>query len=141
MKKIIFMILVLLCSFIVYAEEVDFELDEIGSLIKENIDSIDLSGAPKMLKWVLGKPKINVEINGYTYGFKITGNKIGEFTEGGLEKPHYIIKISETVLRDIANSEDPMSAVGEAYKNGDITVEPQKLGSKIKFWFAKKFMK
>ncbi|MBW2996021.1 hypothetical protein KY332_01840 [Candidatus Woesearchaeota archaeon] len=122
-------------------KKVDFELDEIGSLIKENLDSIDLGKAPKALKWVLGKPKINIEVNGHVYGFKIAGNTIKEFTEGGLDNPHYKIFIAENVLRDIFDSEDPASAVGEAYKNGDIKVEPQRLGAKIKFWVAKKFMK
>jgi hypothetical protein len=135
------MILILMLSCVVYAVESDFEMEEVGGLIKENLDNIDLGNAPKILKFVLGKPKINIEVNGYVYGFKIAGNSIKEFTEGGLEKPHYKIFVAEDVLRELVDSEDPAAAVGEAYKNGDIKIEPQRMGAKIKFWFAKKFMK
>ena len=141
MKKIICLLIILSLVNIAYAVESDFEMEEVGGLIKENLDNIDLGKLPKMLRFVLGKPKINVEVNGYVYGFKIAGNTIKEFTEGGLEKPHYKVFVAENILRELVDSEDPSSAVGEAYKNGDITIEPQRVGAKIKFWIAKKFMK
>jgi hypothetical protein len=119
----------------VYAFTVDEEL------VRANLDKVDLSDAPRALRFVLGKPKVNIEVNGDVYGFKLAGNKVKDFVVGGIENPHYLIKIPPESIEKIVASEDPASTVGELYLAGEIVVEPQRLGAKIKFWIAKKFMK
>ena len=135
---------VLMASF-AFADSHTLSREEIEQEIAANLDKIDLSQAPKALKFLLGKPKINIVLANLdgtesTYGFKIGGNKITDFKVGGLDKPHYIIRISEETIVNIVESEDPAGMATESYKNGDIVIEPQRFGSKIKFWFASKFL-
>ena len=108
--------------------------------IRENLDKINLNEAPGVLRFILGKPKVNVEVNGAVYGFKIVGKRVKDFVEGGLDKPHYIIRLSEESVNEITESEDIMGKIEELYLNGEIVVEPQRVGAKIKFWFLEKFM-
>jgi hypothetical protein len=143
MKKLIYLlaiVLVLVAASVVYAEEKDKKTE----IIKNNLDKIDLGKAPGALRFLLGKPKINIEvknIDGTTdiYGFKIAGNKIQEFVEGGLDKPHYIIKMPVEAIQEIAGAENSVAKIGELYNSGTIVIEPQSTGAKIKFWLAKKF--
>ncbi|MBW3015784.1 hypothetical protein KY330_05145 [Candidatus Woesearchaeota archaeon] len=114
-------------------------------LIKENLEKIDLSTAPKSLKFILGKPKVNIIIkeNGdfAVYGFEVTGERITGFAEGGIEKPNYEITVSKDALTKLINSKDPATTLEELYLDGKVTVEAKTFGSKIKLWIAKMFMK
>ena len=140
MKKLFCLLMILLMFSVVYAES-ELTKEQRVELVKNNLDKIDLGKAPKALRFILGKPKINVEINGEVYGFKIAGNKITDFVEGGLEKPHYIVFISEDALDEIAAADDFAAKAEELYLTGKIKIEPQRTGAKIKFWFAKKMVK
>lgn len=137
------LLVVLMASF-VFAQA-GLTREEIEQQISANLDKIDLSQAPKALKFLLGKPKMNIVIANLdgtesTYGFKIGGNKITDFKAGGLEKPHYIITISEESILEIAFAEDPGAKATELYLSEEIAVKPQTLGSKIKYWFVSKIM-
>lgn len=128
----------LLLIFVVVTSLVYAQGNERAKLIKNNLDKINLEEAPGVLRFLLGKPKINIEVNGDVYGFKIAGNRVKDFVEGGLDKPHYIIRLSEESVNEIVNSEDIMGKIEELYLNGEIIVEPQRVGAKIKFWFFNK---
>ncbi|MBW2997097.1 hypothetical protein KY349_02015 [Candidatus Woesearchaeota archaeon] len=141
MKKAIFFIIVLVLAYSVNAEDI-WQMDqaERSETIKNNLDEVNLDQVPGMLKFLLGKPKINIEVNGEVYGFKIAGNRIKDFVEGGIKNPHYIIFIPEDVLNEVVNSDDIPGAVEDAYSSGRITIEPQMTGAKIKFWFAERLL-
>jgi hypothetical protein len=138
-KKVIVLLLVfvLISSFVHGQAGVPKEL-------KQNIENIDLENLPGILRFILGKNKINVEIDDdgekSVFGFKIAGNQVKDFEEGGLDNPHYIIKTSMDAVGEVLNSEDPLNTAGGLYESGDIVIEPQKVGSKIKFWFLEKLV-
>ena len=142
MKKIICAIIVavILIGCIVYAQEnssAPKSQEQRAALIKQNLDKVNLSEVPGILRFILGKPKINIEVDGQVYGFKIAGEKIQDFVEGGLENPNYLIILPEEALDEIIASGDVIGKVTELYKEGVIVVKPQTIGAKIKFWFAK----
>jgi hypothetical protein len=122
----------LLSSLVIAAQTEDFE---------KILEDIDLSELPKVLKFLLGKPLMNVEITDTeeVYGFKIRGNKITDFVEGGIEDPNYIIKLNNETLDIILYADNPMFIAGDLFTGEKIMIEPQKFGSKIKFtilnWF------
>ena len=138
-KKVIvlFLVFVLISSFVNGQVGVPKEL-------KQNIENINLENLPGILRFVLGKNKINVEIDDEgeksVFGFKIAGNQVKDFTEGGLDNPHYIIKTSMDSVQEVLNSNDPLNTAGELYEQGDIVIEPQQVGAKIKFWFLGKLV-
>ncbi|MBR9691317.1 hypothetical protein GOV06_00880 [Candidatus Woesearchaeota archaeon] len=141
-KNIICLLMVLFVVSTAFAQTAgELSEEQRAQMIKYNLDDIDLEEAPKILKFILGKPKINIEVNGNVYGFKIAGNQIKDFVEGGLDNPHYKIFISENALSEITNAEDRSAKIEELYINGDIKIEPQRIGAKIKFWLAKRFIK
>ncbi|MFC1691203.1 hypothetical protein ACFL0W_03395 [Nanoarchaeota archaeon] len=144
------LLLITLCS-IAYAQDTDNagkELSEmdLDKVIKQNLDNVDLENVPKVVRFILGKPKINIELklndgSTKTFGFKIAGNRIKDFQPGGLDKPHYIIEIKENSLKKIIASKDPAAKTGELYETGEIEIKPQKVGSKVKYFVANKFRK
>ncbi|MBW2963641.1 hypothetical protein KY306_02615 [Candidatus Woesearchaeota archaeon] len=141
MKKIIYFLVILVLAAAVTAQGIgQMTQAQRSQLIQENLDQVNLEDLPGALKFLLGKPKINIQVNGETYGFKITGNKIEDFIEGGLDKPHYIVYIPEEVLEEIVNSDNIVNTVETAYLEGKITIEPQTVGAKIKFWLANLFI-
>lgn len=121
----------------------DMSKEEINAYVKQNLDKVDLSQTPKALRFVLGKPKINIVVKmnkgeDYVFGFLIRDNKVQGFQENGLEKPNYTITTSEDVLVKIAKSEDQNKAATDAFNNGEITVKANKFFSKVKLGIAKK---
>ncbi len=140
MKKIICFLIILILASAVTAQGIG-QMNQAArsKLIQENLDEVNLEQLPKTLKFLLGKPKINIEVNGEVYGFKITGNKIEDFIEGGIKNPHYIIFIPEETLEEIVASDNIVGTVEAAYLDGKITIEPQSPGAKIKFWFINLF--
>ena len=144
MSFIVFVFISLAMVSFAYADEQDGN-EDLEKQIRENLDNINLEDVPGTLKFLLGKPRINIEIkNNDTskdiYGFRIAKSKIQDFKPGGLENPHYIIIIPKKSLDDIINAEDPMAKAEELYLSKDIIIEPQKFGAKIKYWFMNKLM-
>jgi uncharacterized protein YcgL (UPF0745 family) len=120
--------------------------EDINAYIKDNLDKVNLSQVPGVLRFVLGKPKINVVVKmnkgeDYVFGFLIRDNKVQGFQENGLDKPNYTITTSEDVLVKIANSEDQNKAATDAFNNGEITVKANKFFSKVKLGVAKRLFK
>ena len=133
MKKILcFLMVFLLSSLVLATQSEDFE---------ETLKDIDLSELPKVLKFLLGKPKMNVEVTdtNETYGFKVNKNKITDFIEGSIDSPNYLIKLDNSTLDQILYADNPLSLSGDLYSEGSIVIEPQTIGGKIKFkiisWF------
>ena len=122
----------LLSSLVFATQSDDFE---------QTLKDIDLSQLPKVLKFLLGKPMMNVEVTdtNQTYGFKINGNKITDFVEGGIDSPNYIIKLDNSAINEILYADDPMNKAGDLFSENKIIIEPQTVGGKIKFkilgWF------
>lgn len=113
----------------------------IAQLIKDNLNQVDLSELPGTLRFILGKPRINIVMKNkdgseFVYGFRIMKENIEEFKEGGLEKPNYLITIKEEHVFGIIGSDDYAGEIQQLYLDGDMTVEPQTFGSKVKFFFA-----
>ena len=120
--------------------------EDINAYIKDNLDKVNLSQVPGVLRFVLGKPKINVVVKmnkgeDYVFGFLIRDNKVQGFQENGLDKPNYTITTSEDVLVKIANSEDQNKAATDAFNNGEITLKANKFFSKVKLGVAKRLFK
>ena len=65
----------------------------------------------------------------------------GYFTTGGIEDPQYIIELTEASVKEIGSSEDPFAKISELYQQGEITIQPQTFGSKLKFGLVNKLMK
>ena len=133
MRKITLLLILLLIPF-AYANEAE---DVEGIL-----DKVDLSELPGTLKFLLGKPLINIEITDTetVYGFKIDGEIITDFVNKGVEKPNYLIKLDNSTLNELLYADDPMNKATDFYSEGDIVIEPKTFGSKIKFKIASWFM-
>jgi len=112
--------------------------------IRDIVQQVDLNSLPAVVKFILGKPKINIEVSDNeiteTYGFIIVNNEVVDFNVGGIENPNYLIKVNYDVMEDIVNADNPMVKVEEYYLSKDMVIEPQTLGSKILFGIAKLFI-
>ncbi|MBT4540830.1 hypothetical protein HOC35_04925 [Candidatus Woesearchaeota archaeon] len=153
-KKLFCLIIILMLSTFVFAD-IDISdiqdyqqmsKQEINQFIKQNLDEVDLSQAPGVLKFVLGKPKINtvIEMNNdeiYTFGFLVADDEITDFIEEGHEEPNYTVTITENTLIWIANSEDPNQAATDAYKEGYIVVTAHSIVNKVKLGVVGKLFK
>lgn len=147
MKKLfLLLVVIMLSSMIFVSAEIDLNdisdyqqmsKEEINQFIKQNLDEFDLSQAPSVLKFVLGKPKINVIVEManediYKFGFVVVDDKIADFVEEGHEQPNYSVIITENTLLWIANSENSQQAASDAYIDGYIVVTAHSFGSKVK---------
>ena len=146
MKKIMLsMLTVVILLLAIPAGFAQLTEEEVTRTIRENLDKIDLSKAPGTLKFLLGKPRMNVELTlnsgkVLTYGFRINKEKITDFAPGGVEKPAYIVKLNEATLNKLINADDVGGKAAELYETGEIIIEPVKIIAKIKFGLAKFFM-
>jgi hypothetical protein len=147
MKKLfLFLVVLMLSSVIFVGAEIDtnqipdyedMSKEEINQFIRQNLDQVDLSQAPSVLKFVLGKPKINtivemVDGEVYKFGFVVVDDEIADFVDDGHEEPNYSVIITEQTLLWIANSEDPQQAASDAYIDEFIVVKAHSFGSKVK---------
>lgn len=113
--------------------------------IENNLDNVDLSKIPGSLKFILGKPYINLELadensTASTYGFKLAKENIEEFKDGGYEKPSYLVKTSEEVFNEIFEADDETAKIQELYNNGRIEIIPQKFFARLKMGIAEKLL-
>ena len=120
-------------------EEAPPEPDIRSERIQATLDRINLSDTPG--RFILGNPKINMEVleqdgSISVYGFRIKGDKAGEYVEGGHEKPHYIATLTAETLDVILDAEEPEPVMGELHEAGEIELEPQTVGAKMRSWFA-----
>ncbi|MFH1682243.1 MAG: NosD domain-containing protein [Candidatus Woesearchaeota archaeon] len=118
---------------------------QITKILKDNVGKVDLSEAPGFMRFFLGSPKVDVVIlmndrTNITYGFSLKGNKVMDFSKGGVDKPKYIIEMSEDTVREIGKAKDPLAKMTELYSKGEIKIKPQTFGSKFKFGIANKLM-
>ncbi|RMF54975.1 hypothetical protein D6745_03505 [Candidatus Woesearchaeota archaeon] len=114
--------------------------DDLEDTIKGNLNKIDLSQAPGIFRFLLGSPKVNLEVtreNGSisVFGFVIKNSAVQEFKAGGVEKPDYIIKIHEKHM-----TEKALNTLPELYSSGEIQIVPKTFFSKIKLRIVKLFI-
>ncbi len=131
--KIFILVMILLCCPIASALEMS------DAEIEEHLDDVDLSELPKVLKFILGKPRINIDVDGEVYGFVVAGNRVKDFVKGGLKDPNYVVYLSEEELEEIINSEDISTKLGEMYTKDLIKIEAKNYGGKVKYYLARKF--
>jgi hypothetical protein len=133
-KILTLFLMTMLLAMITIAQEEKAQENTIESVLSE----IDLTNLPGSVKFILGKPNINVNVIDVeskikqTYGFKIGENKIKEFKDEAIDNPNFIIALKEDVFDNVVNSVDPMKEIKELYANKDISIEAVTLGSKIK---------
>jgi hypothetical protein len=112
-------------------DEAAMLLEELeGSQDKIN-EYLESSGIPAPLKgFTTGR--YNVHIGNETVGVVMEGGKLEEVAEGGVENPTTDIYADEELIGKIANSDDPVGAILEAQKTGELRKEDHGLVPKIK---------
>ena len=134
MKKLLIgIILTILLTGFVIADDLEYT-------IKDNLDKIDLTQAPGIFKFLLGSPKVNLEVerengNESLFGFVVKDGMVKEFKPGGVEGPDYIVKTHEKHI-----TKETLDNLPELYASGEIQIIPQKFFGKIKFGIVKLFI-
>jgi hypothetical protein len=138
-KRAVFVIsFLLLVSFAAAQTDVEPELyagedqQRISQKIQDNLDVISMENAPGVLRFLLGKPYANLLVDEYVFGFAVEDGAVAGFYEHGLEDPNYLILMTEDSLDKIIDGAD----AGEMYQTGEIIVQAETIGAKIKLWFA-----
>jgi hypothetical protein len=116
--------------------ELDLETaDVVLAKLEENQDKIneylEESGIPGPVKGFTSG-RYNVHIGDETVGVVMEGGKLEEVAEGGVEDPTTDIYADEELIEKIANSDDPLEAILEAQKTGELRKEDHGLVPKIK---------
>ncbi|MBU2560266.1 hypothetical protein KKA03_05165 [archaeon] len=107
------------------------KLEENKDAINEYLDS---SGIPGPVKGFTSG-RYNVHIGDDTIGVVMEGGNLEEVAEGGILNPTTDIYADEEVIEKIVNSGDPLEAILEAKKTGELTKEDHGLVPKIKGFF------
>ncbi len=92
---------------------------------------IEDAGIPAPLKGFTSG-RYNLHIGNDTVGIVMDGGKLEEVAEGGIENPTTDIYADEELLEKIATSDDPVGAILEAQKTGELRKEDHGLVPKIK---------
>lgn len=119
-----------------YAE--DFDPEEAAMLLEKLEGSQDAineylesSGIPAPLKGFTSG-RYNLHIGNDTVGIVMEGGKLEEVAEGGVSDPTTEIWADEELIEKIATSDDPVGAILEAQKTGELRKEDHGLVPKIK---------
>jgi len=114
---------------------------DIESIIKSNLDKVDVSDMPGPMRFILGKPRVNIQIEGSDalYGFYLQDDK-PVYVSGGLDDPHYLVEVSEKAIIEASKADDVSDKIGELFKQSEIKVTGRRLMSKVKLGVATMFM-
>ena len=119
-----------------YAE--DFDPDEAAMLLEKlegNQDKInefmESSGIPAPLKGFTSG-RYNIHVGEETIGVVMEDGKLEEVAQGGVADPTSDIYADEELIAKIATSDDPVGAILEAQKTGELRKEDHGLVPKIK---------
>jgi len=107
-------------------------LIEVKDIYNENLDEV-----PGIVKKLFGTERINLYITTIdrskeVYGVQMQDAKIIEFQEGEISKPTMNLYATEDSIRDIMDSDDPVSAFQEAFAKGEITYKGVGIMNKVK---------
>ena len=145
MKNLILLCSIFLLLSVTLAAAETSGQDNLTTLVKDNLDNIDLNNLPSAVKFILGSPAMNVEVardsgETKTYGFMFKDGLVSGFTEEGIASPDYIVYLSEASVNDISDAPDSNARVSELYENGSIVIKAQNFMGKIWLtiagWFA-----
>lgn len=89
------------------------------------------SGIPGPLKGFMSG-RYNIHVGNDTIGVVMEDGKLEEVAEGGVENPTTDIYADEELIEKIATSDDPVGAILEAQKTGELKKEDHGLVPKIK---------
>lgn len=96
---------------------------------------------PSNLKGLVGNQKVNIFLD-EAFVFSVEVEKgIVHYSETIIEKPSLEVYISQSTIDRIESSEDPAAELLKAYKSGEIRIVKKTFMNKIKFFFARFFIK
>jgi geranylgeranyl reductase family protein len=93
--------------------------------------------APKILKGFLGQERVNLKIilsnrSVLRAGYEMGDGKIARVVEGGLKNPTITVVATESAMRRIESSNDPMAALQREKQLGGIAIMGQSPSAKLK---------
>lgn len=146
MKRLICIIMILLLAGTVIGQGID------GEAFAENIDLVknsyndNLDNIPGFVKSIIGTERINAHLSMNDGSMLVLGAvtedaRILELSVGEISEPTLNIYLSEKVIMDIQNSDNPVDALEAAIKDGDITYKAVGMFKKLKFGFVGVAMK
>lgn len=117
-------------------EQIDSEQTQILlQKLQDNQEEInkylETSGVPEPLK-AFASGRYTVHVGNETVGIVMEGGKLEEVKEGGVENPTSEIWADEDLVEKIATSDDPVGAILEAQKTGELKKKDYGLIPKIK---------
>lgn len=90
---------------------------------------------------MIGSQKANVFIDdAFSFAVEVKGG-IFRYVETPFEKPSLEVYTSQSTINRIESSERPTEELLKAYKSGEIRIVKKTFMNKIKFFFAKFFIK
>ncbi len=102
---------------------------------------IDGFEIPSNVKSLVGSQKANIFID-ETFAFSVEVKQgIVHYSETIIEKPSLEVYVSQSVINRIESSENPATEFLKAYKSGEIQITKKTFANKIKFFFAKFFIR
>jgi hypothetical protein len=102
-----------------------------------NIYNDKVSGAPEILKSLLGSEKVDVSItmnNGSVLqvGLETDNGAISQMIEGGVEDPTIVVVTTESAITAVTGSADPIGAFQQQMEMGQVRIEGQNLVTRMK---------
>ncbi|NPV61635.1 MAG: hypothetical protein HPY61_03225 [Methanotrichaceae archaeon] len=130
--------LLILSALILLSSSLAMALVDLNNL-QSSIDSYNqkIDQAPSVLKALLGDERMDITIllnNSSTiqWGFETRDAKIVRAESGVIENPTIEVYAQEDAIRRIENSNDPAAAYKEAEKAGQVKIQGNTLGARLK---------
>lgn len=107
----------------VAAADYDEELTEQQKdTVKEKFNS-NANQTPSLLFVSVKDRTVNVELGSGEYGVVMDGKQIDEISNTAYSSAEVRVKVSSSTVDEVRNSSDPVDAVRQAKKNGDIQLQ------------------
>ena len=102
---------------------------------------IDGFEIPSNVKSLVGSQKANIFID-ETFAFSVEVKQgIVHYSEALIENPSLEVYVLQSIVDRIQASENPSAELMKAYKSGEIQIVKKTFVNKIKFFFARFFIK
>lgn len=112
-----------------------------GSVCALDYSKIDGFEIPSNIKSLVGTQKANIFIDEvFSFGVETKGGKI-YYNETQFENPSLEVYVSQSTIDRIESSKTPSEEFLKAYKSGEIRIVKKTFANKIKFFFARFFIK
>lgn len=137
-KKSIFMAVLVLCSCLAFAQDMD-NTQESGIILELNglYESYQGQEMPKPFAMIFGNENINIYIDDIKVGVKTQEGRLKIFQTTHFVDPTMNVYTTEDTIKSIMSSQDPGKAAQEALNDGDITYKGVGVGKKVKLFFVK----